>query len=72
MIIYLVLRVGSKGTQVRNLQLDLNYLLGSGLVVDGDFGNNTKNALMTFQRKYGLGVDGIYGNQSYGKMKELL
>ena len=66
------LRKGSTGDQVRLLQENLNKAIGAGLVVDGDFGNNTYNALRSFQSRYGLGVDGIYGNQSYGKMKELL
>jgi len=69
------LRVGSNGTQVKNLQKDLNYLgfkgvAGIKLTVDGDFGNNTKIALLAFQKKYGLTQDAIYGNDSYAMMKK--
>lgn len=69
------LRVGSNGTQVKNLQKDLNYLGfkgadGKKLTVDGDFGNNTKVALLAFQKKYGLTQDAIYGNDSYAMMKK--
>lgn len=69
------LRVGSNGTQVKNLQKDLNYLGfkgadGKKLTVDGDFGNNTKVALLSFQKKYGLVQDAIYGNDSHSMMKK--
>ena len=66
------LRNGSKGTQVKYLQRDLSFILKISLVVDGDMGPKTITALKTFQRKYGLVVDGIYGNNSYNKMKSLL
>lgn len=64
------LRKGSKGQEVKYLQHDLNYVLGTKLIVDGDFGTNTLNALKQFQKKYNLVVDGIYGANSYKKMVE--
>ena len=67
-----MLKKGSKGTQVKYLQKDLNYVMKSGLAVDGDFGSKTQSALKSFQKKYGLEVDGIYGNKSKAKMKTLL
>lgn len=66
------LKKGSKGTQVRYLQQDLNYIMGCNLDVDGDFGAKTLAALKSFQKKYGLKVDGIYGVNSNAKMRELL
>ena len=66
------LRNGSKGTEVKNLQNDLNYTMKSGLVVDGSFGAKTTIALKGFQKKYGLVVDGVYGPKSQAKMKTLL
>lgn len=66
------LKKGSKGTQVKYLQQDLNYVMDSGLVVDGDFGTKTDTALRAFQKKYSLAVDGIYGSKSKSKMKTLL
>ena len=66
------LRKGSKNKQVKYLQQDLNYLLGSNLVADGIFGTKTVSVVKSFQKKYGLGVDGIYGQKSYTKMKDLL
>lgn len=66
------LRKGSSGTQVKNLQKDLNYVMKSGLAVDGEFGAKTETALKTFQKKYALVVDGIYGEKSMLKMKSKL
>lgn len=63
-----VLKKGSKGQQVIYLQADLNYVLNSGLVVDGDFGPKTKDALLQFQSTYSLYRDGEYGPKSEAKM----
>ncbi len=67
-----VIKKGSKGDEVKNLQRDLNYLMNASLVIDGDMGNKSVNALKEWQKKYSLVVDGSYGNKSYAKMKELL
>lgn len=66
------LKYGSKGTQVKYLQRDLNYVMNSGLSVDGYFGSKTQASLKEFQKKYALVVDGIYGSKSKSKMKTLL
>ena len=68
---------GSKGTQVKYLQQDLNYLGfkgadGKKLTVDGIVGQNVVYAIKQFQKKYKLTVDGIYGNNSYSKMKAVM
>ena len=65
------LRVGSRGMQVDYLQMNLNAL-GALLDVDGQFGNLTQRAVMRFQEKYKLQIDGIYGPKSYAKMREVL
>ena len=57
---------GSKGTQVKYLQQDLNYLGfkgadGKKLTVDSIAGTNVVYALKQFQKKYGLEVYGFYG-----------
>ena len=60
------LQFGSKGADVRSLQVLLNEKAQSRhLVVDGDFGSNTKNAVMDYQRKNGLAVDGIVGKNTW-------
>ena len=46
------LRVGSRGTQVKYLQRNLNTLGYNCGAVDGIFGYGTRNALARFQREY--------------------
>jgi peptidoglycan hydrolase-like protein with peptidoglycan-binding domain len=67
-----ILRVGSKGETVKTLQRNLNTVMGSGLVVDGDFGQLTNAAVKAFQSRYKLTVDGEYGPQSAAMMKAAL
>lgn len=67
------LRFGSKGMQVDYLQKNLNSLgLCEALDIDGIFGKLTERSLKTFQAKYHLSVDGIYGPKSYAKMQEVI
>lgn len=66
------LKAGSKGTQTKYLQKNLNSVMSSGLTVDGIFGTQTKLAVLAFQKKYKLSADGIYGPKSYAKMKEVV
>ena len=57
-----VVKTGSLGQIVKTIQTKLKrwgYYNGS---VDGIFGTQTKNAVMSFQRKNGLTVDGIVGS----------
>lgn len=63
MTISLILGLGSKGHAVRNLQADLNRH-GASLFVDGDFGEKTEAAVIAYQRKVGLVVDGIAGSKT--------
>lgn len=58
------LRIGSTGAQVRCLQTALNaagYPVGP---VDGQFGNQTRGAVLNYQRTKGLFVDGVAGKQT--------
>lgn len=55
-------KLGSRGQEVRNIQSRLKewgYYKGS---VDGVYGQQTKNAVIKFQKKNGLKADGIAGN----------
>ena len=74
---------GSRGDDVKWLQCAINNLIVNGdrngsrlstskLDVDGAFGNATKTAVLAFQRKYGLAVDGYFGPASRSKMKSVL
>ena len=63
------LQYGSKGADVRSLQTLLNEKAASRhLVVDGDFGNNTKSVVIDFQKKKGLAVDGIVGKNTWNAL----
>lgn len=59
-----ILKVGSTGTSVKQLQtklISLGYLNSSAT---GYYGNETKSAVMKFQAKNGLKQDGIAGDQT--------
>ena len=58
----MLLRVGSKGEDVKKLQQKL------GLGADGVFGKGTEEAVKSFQTKSGLTPDGIVGEQTWQKI----
>lgn len=59
-----VLRRGSRGEAVRELQL----LLG-GVVVDGDFGPATERVVEAYQRRSGLVADGVVGPATWAALR---
>jgi len=61
------LRVGSKGTAVREVQARLTEL-GYPLAVDGVYGAKTAAAVRAFQRDRRIQVDGIVGPQTRGQL----
>jgi peptidoglycan hydrolase-like protein with peptidoglycan-binding domain len=65
------LRYGSRGPDVVELQTRLNLSQPTALaplVPDGVFGAKTLARVKEFQRNNGLGVDGIVGPQTWGKL----
>lgn len=59
-----ILKTGSKGQSVVELQerlIELDYLEGTA---DGDFGNGTKKAVIAFQKNNDLSADGVAGEQT--------
>lgn len=54
-----VLKLGSKGDAVKQLQITLNSAGIDLTEVDGNFGLPTEIAVRTFQRRKGLVVDGV-------------
>lgn len=63
-----LIKKGATGWAVRELQKRLNAASYNGkivLTVDGDFGNNTYNALRAYQKDRGLEVDGECGKNSW-------
>ena len=64
----ILLQKGSKGEEVRNVQLrliELGYLKGAA---DGDYGNQTKAAVEAFQKASSLEVTGIITNIDMAKL----
>lgn len=65
-----VLKKGSKNNTVKALQ---TLLIGYGIScgrwgADGDFGSATDTAVRAYQKKYGLVVDGVVGQQTWNKL----
>lgn len=63
-----VLKKGMTGSDVKELQTNLNALTYSCDTVDGDFGSKTEEAVKKFQKIQGLVVDGQYGAKSHAAM----
>jgi peptidoglycan hydrolase-like protein with peptidoglycan-binding domain len=57
------LKIGASGATVRTLQTLLNQK-GASLLVDGEFGAKTYDAVVAFQRANRLIVDGVVGPQT--------
>lgn len=58
----MLLRVGSRGEDVKKLQSKL------GLGADGVFGKGTEEAVKSFQTKNGLNPDGLVGEQTWNRI----
>ena len=56
---------GSSGDAVKAVQSQVNSRLPNRLVVDGDFGPQTQDAVEGFQNPIGATVDGIVGPQTW-------
>jgi len=63
---------GSTGGGVWALQRDLKQCYGAKIEVDEVFGNGTRNALISAQKKEGITADGLYGEQSAMRLKHQL
>lgn len=62
------LKMGSKGEKVRILQDRLRLLGYYTRKVDGDYGVYTKEAVIKYQRRNKLIVDGCVGDQTWNKL----
>lgn len=67
-----LLRVGSRGQNVLLMQEYLNRIADSyplpSITADGIFGNATRNAVIAFQRLFGLDADGIIGQMTWNRI----
>ncbi|CEG29782.1 peptidoglycan-binding protein [Bacillus sp. B-jedd] len=69
-----VLKKGAKGDSVKKLQNEL-ITVGEKLPkfgADGDYGQETENAVKAFQARYSLTVNGIADNVTLNKLAEVL
>ena len=64
---YPTVQYGSCGDTVRRLQQALNQV-GYSLDVDGGFGTKTRAAVIDYQKKNGLQVDGVAGSETMGSL----
>ena len=61
-------KIGSRGTEVRNIQTRLKSWGYYSYTVDGIYGWRTAEAVKKFQRKHGLVADGIAGPRTLQKI----
>ena len=69
------LRKGDRSDEVAELQQSLNRLgvrdaSGNRLAEDGKFGDNTREAVLAFQKQQGLKEDGLVGRQTLGRIEQ--
>ena len=64
----MVYKKGSTGDDVKKIQQALNETGQYNLAVDGVYGNETAKAVTGYQQSNGLGVDGIVGSETWGKL----
>ncbi|MEV8534729.1 peptidoglycan-binding domain-containing protein [Streptomyces sp. NPDC051211] len=62
------LQQGYANEAVRRLQISIVRCYGISIRIDGQFGTNTKNALIAVQRREGIAQDGGYGPQTRDHM----
>lgn len=61
-------KLGSTGSEVRNIQTRLKAWDYYNYQIDGIYGSYTKNAVISFQKKHGLTPDGIAGPATLAKI----
>lgn len=57
--------------QIKLVQKALNWSIGCGLVIDGQYGMKTKAAVEKLQRQYKLYENGCYGNKCQAVIKNM-
>ncbi|MBN0042531.1 peptidoglycan-binding protein [Streptomyces actuosus] len=62
-------RAGANGEAVTRLQRALTAALGETVVIDGDFGPATENAVRSYQSSRGLESDGVVGPQTWAALQ---
>jgi g-D-glutamyl-meso-diaminopimelate peptidase len=67
-----ILKIGSRGTQVMEIQALLNKLGYDVGVIDGIYGPKTSEAVQKFQRYFGLSPTGVVNDETYKLMNRFL
>lgn len=67
-----LIKSGVRGDDVKLLQTYLNKLGFNSGVSDGIAGVNTDKAIKSFQKQYGLTIDGLAGRATISKINELI
>jgi len=67
-----ILRLGSRGTDVMEIQALLRKIGYNPGPIDGIFGSSTQQAIIQFQRDNGLTPDGIIGPRTYSVLERLM
>ncbi len=67
-----ILRLGSRGSDVMEIQAVLQKIGYYQGPVDGIFGYGTQQAVMQFQRNYGLVPDGVIGLNTYNALNRYM
>ncbi|AJY75411.1 cell wall hydrolase [Paenibacillus beijingensis] len=66
-----VMKVGSKGPQVKDLQFRLQTLGFFHVPLTTTYGTITKGAVKRFQQHHGLSADGVAGPRTWAKLKKV-
>ncbi|MEG0469281.1 MAG: peptidoglycan-binding protein [Longicatena sp.] len=71
-----VLRVGNRGVETQLMQyylssISLFYPEIPTVSIDGRFGSTTENAVLAFQRRFGLTADGLVGQATWERIYEI-
>lgn len=64
-----ILKLGSKGEAVREVQIIIRNHAGGNIEVDGIFGPNTEKRVKDVQRFFNMPVDGIVGPKTWGILR---
>lgn len=63
-----ILQKGSVGVYVRILQVLLKFKNGFNIEIDGDFGEETDNAVLNWQLIKNLEIDGVVGRETWSSL----
>ena len=64
----MLVRSGSRGSSVISVQKELKAAGLNPGPIDGDFGPKTRAAVMAYQRKHHLSVDGVVGSKTWSAL----